>query len=140
MTAMNTTNFRPDAGLADDGGLANEGSLARDDVRTCVRVLRAIQADRAHLTRLGADERRELLTLAGLVAKPDRHDVSRMTKAFRRAKREATQQHDRQLTEQAGLRIQRRAAVYTPLWLERPKPDADNGAAREPALHRERVC
>ena len=31
----------------------------------------------------------ELLTLAGLVAKPERHDLVKMAKAFRRAEREA---------------------------------------------------
>ncbi len=98
-------------------------TLSAEDVRTCVRVLRAVEADRSHLANLGLDERRELLMLAGLVAKPERHDVTRMAKAFRRAKREVTKQHDRQIIESAGLRIQRRSKVYAPLRLERPKPD-----------------
>ncbi len=110
---------------------------AEDDVRTCIEVLRAIEADRAQLARLTSDQRRELLMLAGLIVKPERHEVTRMTKAFRRAKREAAREHDRQVMDQAGLRRQRRAAVYSPLWLERPKPgDADE----RPALRRERAC
>ena len=56
-------------------------TLSEDDVDACIRVLRAIEADRSHLTRLGRELRRELLTLAGLVAKPDRHDLVRMAKA-----------------------------------------------------------
>ena len=59
--------------------------LCDADVRACVRVLRAIEADRSHLTRLTQDQRRELLTLAGLVAKPERRDLVKMAKAFRRA-------------------------------------------------------
>ena len=70
-------------------------TLTDDDLRACVRALRAIEADRSHLTRLTQDQRRELLTLAGLVAKPEGHDLRRMTKAFRRAKRMAAQEHDR---------------------------------------------
>jgi hypothetical protein len=58
-------------------------TLSEDDVDACIRVLRAIAADRSHLTRLPRDLRRELLTLAGLVAKPERHDLVRMAKAFR---------------------------------------------------------
>ena len=85
--------------------------LSADDVETCIRVLRAIEADRSHLTRLGRELRRELLTLAGLVAKPDRHDLVRMAKAFRRAEREAARAHDRQLVDQALLRVQRRSPV-----------------------------
>src|ERR1700757_910603 len=92
--------------------------LPVDDVLTCVRVLRAIEADRSHLTRLTREQRRELLTLAGLVAKPERHNLVRMAKAFRRAEREAARERDRQVVEQTGLRIQRRAEVYAPLWLE----------------------
>src|ERR1700722_18532104 len=97
-----------------------DSPLSDDDVLTCVRVLRAIEADRSHLTRLTQDQRRELLTLAGLVAKPERRDLVRMAKAFRRAEREAAKRHDRSVVDGAGLRVQRRAAVYTPLWLEPP--------------------
>jgi len=98
-------------------------TLPEDDVRACLRVLRAIEADRSHLARLGQKLHRELTMLAGLVAKPERHEVTRMAKAFRRAKREAAKEHDRKIIECAGLRIQRRSPVYTPLWLERPGPE-----------------
>ncbi len=111
--------------------------LSDDDVRACVRVLRAIEADRSHLTRLTQDERRELLTLAGLVSKPERRDLVRMAKAFRRAEREAEKEHDREVLDQAGLRIQRRSATYAPLWLEPPKPE-DLGEGRE--FRQERDC
>src|SRR5215510_4105179 len=59
--------------------------ISDEDLRVCVRVLRAIEANRSHLTRLTQEQRRELLTLAGLVAKPERHNLVRMAKAFRRA-------------------------------------------------------
>ena len=111
--------------------------LSDEDVQTCVRVLRLIEADRAHLTRLTQEQRRELLTLAGLVAKPERHNLVRMAKAFRRAEREAEKEHDRKVIEQAGLRIQRRSEVYTPLWLEPPKPD---DLSSRPELQQERTC
>jgi hypothetical protein len=108
-----------------------------DDLRACLRVLRLIEADRSHLTRFTQDQRRELLTLAGLVAKPERHDLVRMAKAFRRAEREAAKEQDRQAIERAGLRIQRRSSVFAPLWLEPPKPeDLDE----RPRLNKERDC
>ena len=114
-----------------------EPAFSDEDLRACVRVLRAVDADRSHLTRLSQEERRELLTLAGLVAKPERRDLVRMAKAFRRAEREAQQARDRRAIEQAGLRVQRRAAEYSPLWL--PPPEAGSEAAR-PELHRQRSC
>jgi NAD(P)-dependent dehydrogenase (short-subunit alcohol dehydrogenase family) len=111
--------------------------ISDEDLRACLRVLRAIEADRSHLTLLTQEQRRELLTLAGLVAKPERHDLVRMAKAFRRAEREAAKEHDRKAIEQAGLRVQRRSEVFTPLWLEPPKPeDLDE----RPRLHQERDC
>ena len=114
-----------------------DSKVSDDELRACIRTLRAIEEDRAHLTRLTQEERREFLTLAGVIAKPDGHDLRRMTKAFRRAKREAQRAHDQSVIEQAGLRVQRRAAVYAPLWLERPKADAPE---ERPDFKRERAC
>ncbi len=82
--------------------------LSEEDLRACLRVLRAIDADRACLTRLPQEQRRELLTLAGLVAKPERRDLVKMARAFRRAERAAAKHHDRGLIDAAGLRLQRR--------------------------------
>ena len=113
-------------------------TLAADDVRACIEVLRAIEADRAILTHLLPDQRRELLTLAGLVAKPERHDLVKMAKAFRRADRAAARERDQQLIERTGLRIQRRATRYTPLWL--PEPQLTEGTAPEPSLSQALNC
>jgi NAD(P)-dependent dehydrogenase (short-subunit alcohol dehydrogenase family) len=115
---------------------ASEPALSEEDVEACVRVLRAIDADRAHLTRLTREQRRELLTLAGLVAKPERRELVRMAKAFRRADREAAKAHDRRLVDQALLRVQRRSPVYAPLRLERP---AESPSAQA-ELNRELAC
>jgi len=115
----------------------SDATFSDEDVLACVRVLRAIDADRSHLTRLTQEQRRELLTLAGLVAKPERHDLVKMAKAFRRADRAATREHDRKVVEQTGLRVQRRSAVYTPLWLPPPGPADQNDGS---TLNRERTC
>lgn len=111
--------------------------VSDDDIRACVKVLRAIETDRSLLTRMTREERRELLTLAGLVAKPERHDLVRMAKAFRRAEREAARERDRKVIERTGLRIQRQAEHYTPLWLEPPRPE---DAGERPELQQERSC
>jgi NAD(P)-dependent dehydrogenase (short-subunit alcohol dehydrogenase family) len=116
---------------------AADDALSKDDVEACVRVLRAIQTDRAHLTRLTREQRRELLTLAGLVAKPERHELVRMAKAFRRAEREAARAHDRMLIDQAALRVQRRSRVYAPLRLEPPQPEQPDARAE---LRNELAC
>ena len=76
--------------------------------------------------------------LAGLVAKPERHDLVKMAKAFRRSERQAVKEKDRAAIEQAGLRIQRRAEVYTPLWL--PPPEAQHAEDIRPELETARAC
>jgi NAD(P)-dependent dehydrogenase (short-subunit alcohol dehydrogenase family) len=109
--------------------------LSADDIRTCLKVLRAIEADRSHLTHLDQDQRRELLTYAGLIAKPERHNLTRMAKAFRRAERLVSREKDQVAIEQAGLRVQRRASRYAPLWLEAPSAEE-----RSPSLDQPRSC
>jgi NAD(P)-dependent dehydrogenase (short-subunit alcohol dehydrogenase family) len=114
-------------------------TASEPDLQACLRMLRAIEADRGVLTRMTREQRRELLTLAGLVAKPDRHDLRRMARAFRRGERESALRQDRQALEGAGLRVQRRSETYAPLWL--PLPDADEAAASDrPRLNAERAC
>ncbi len=108
------------------------------DLRACLRVLQAIEADRGVLTRLTQEERRELLTLAGLIAKPDGNDMRRMAKAFRRAEREIKQQQDQQALERAGLRQQRRSETYAPLWL--PPPEMESADEQRLSLSAARAC
>jgi len=111
--------------------------LSEAEISICVRVLRAIEADRSHLTHLTQAQRRELLTLAGLVAKPERADLVKMAKAFRRAERAAARRKDRLAIESTGLRRQRLAPAYTPLWLEPPESAQ---AAAPPELGQSQHC
>ncbi len=99
--------------------------LTDADLEACLRVLRHIDADRACLTHLTQAQRRELLTLAGLVSKPEKASLVKMAKAFRRAERHAAQAHDRHVIEQTGLRVQRRKTTYEPLWLEEPNAQTE---------------
>jgi NAD(P)-dependent dehydrogenase (short-subunit alcohol dehydrogenase family) len=121
-----------------DARTSPDSGLPEADVHTCLRVLRAIEADRSRLTLLSRETRRELVMLAGLVAKPERQDLVRMAKAFRRADREAAKAHDRRAIEQAGLRVQRRSTAYSPLWLE--PPPAETSADDRPELNQGRAC
>jgi NAD(P)-dependent dehydrogenase (short-subunit alcohol dehydrogenase family) len=121
----------------DTTGSAFLTAFSDDDLRACMRVLRAIDIDRSHLTRLTQDQRRELLMLAGVVSRPERHDLVRMATAFRRADRESAKERDRKILAAAGLRIQRRSAVYSPLWLEPPRPEQPDERLN---LHRARDC
>ena len=112
-------------------------SLSEEDVLTCVRVLRAIEQDRSHLTRLTQGQRIELLSLAGRVSKPERRDLVKMAKAFRRTDREAARKRDRAVLDGTVLRVQRKSEIYRPLWLERPD---ELRSEQQPELKQERTC
>ncbi len=112
--------------------------LDEDDLRACLRTLKAIREDRGVLTQLSAESRRELLLLAGLVARPDRDELRKMARAFRRSERQAARQQDLQALEQAGLRQQRRADTYAPLWL--PPPTERTHTEERPGLNTARAC
>jgi NAD(P)-dependent dehydrogenase (short-subunit alcohol dehydrogenase family) len=116
---------------------APDTPFSSEELSACLRVLKTIEADRGCLAQISREARRELLTLAGLVSKPERHDLVRMAKAFRRAERAAAQQQDRQALEQAGLRVQRRNATYAPLWLPPPEPERETDS---PGLRSARSC
>lgn len=114
------------------------------DLHACLRALRAIHADRGLLTKLPQHERRELLMLAGQVAKPERAALRQMARAFRRAERRAELEQDRAALERAGLRVQRRSERYTPLWLPPPEEGSEAtgpGEQRDrPSLNSARAC
>ena len=113
--------------------------ISDDELNACLRVLHAIEADRSLLVRLTQEQRRELLTLAGQVSRPERQEQRKLARAFRRAERDVAQEADRQVLSQTGLRAQRRAEVYTPLWLPPPTQDAHSPDER-PELKQERAC
>lgn len=122
-------------------------AIPDEDLAICLRVLQAVRDDRALLTTLTQEQRRELLMLAGLVAKPDRQDLRRMAKAFRRAERGTALEQDRKAIEQSGLRQQRRSETYAPLWLPPPDPQdvvQDSAAVaamnERPTLNAPRAC
>jgi NAD(P)-dependent dehydrogenase (short-subunit alcohol dehydrogenase family) len=137
MKSVTSQSAAPESAGPQSAAPQSLAPLSDDDISTCVRVLRAIEDDRSHLNRIPQERRRELLTFAGLVAKPERHQLAKMAKAYRRSKREATKAHDRQVLATAGLRVQRRSAVYTPLWLERPKAE---DLSDRPEFRQERAC
>lgn len=107
-------------------------------IERAASLLEGLAEDRALLTQVPIELRRRLLIAAGRVSRPDRDDMVRMAKAFRRSEREQSKKQDRELLETSGLRTQRKSAVYTPLWLEPPSPEDTSEAA--PELNDARAC
>ena len=88
----------------------SEAALSEDDVEACVRVLRAIETDRSHLTRLtGTAARTPDLRGAGRKARAPRPGEDGQGFPARRAR--SSKRTRPQGVEQTGLRIQRARRV-----------------------------
>ena len=113
------------------------------DVEAAIRLLDSLYEDRLRLIQIPQELRVRLLIAAGRVSRPDRDTVALTARAHRKARRAASVQQDRDLIETSGLRQQRQAPVYTPLWLEPPPPEAVTETDTEPpapGLNRPRAC
>ncbi|MFM2152340.1 MAG: hypothetical protein RL199_775 [Pseudomonadota bacterium] len=109
------------------------------DWESLAGTLEKLADEREHLTGLPVELRRRLLIAAGRLSRPDRDGMVRMAKAFRRQERAEAKAQDKALLETSGLRTQRKAEVYTPLWLEPPKEEPAAEAAA-PELNDARAC
>lgn len=94
------------------------------DVEAAIRLLDTLCEDRMRLVEIPEDLRLRLLIVAGRISRPGRDAVAQSARGHRKARKTASVQQDRALIETSGLRLQRQAPVYTPLWLEPPAPDS----------------
>ncbi|MCP3139126.1 SDR family NAD(P)-dependent oxidoreductase [Pyxidicoccus xibeiensis] len=96
--------------------------LSPDEVRQVTNLLERIAEDRYLLASLPEDDRIAFLAAAGRVVNPDRTTKSRMAKALRRGRKQAKQQHDREVRASTEIRTLRRSAIFTVPMLPPPPP------------------
>jgi NAD(P)-dependent dehydrogenase (short-subunit alcohol dehydrogenase family) len=126
-----TTTLKPDA--------ETEAALSVEEVRLCTALLERIVADRALMAELPEADRRALMLAAGRVSRPARHEATRLVKEFRRRKKAAIQENDRQARATAGIRVARQAPVFvapSPAQL----PSAEAARADGPSLRKPKSC
>jgi NAD(P)-dependent dehydrogenase (short-subunit alcohol dehydrogenase family) len=110
-----------------------------EDFLRATKVLEALAEDRTLLTRLDEPQRVALLIAAGRVSRPQRNEVVRTAKAFRRIARKNVQDADRDARASTGIRVARLAPVFVPPpLLEGGKPKAEEAPPRE--LANPRAC
>lgn len=93
-------------------------------LRHTIRVLEAIVDDRTLLMRLAEPERIALLQAAGRLSRPNRHEVQRVAKAFRRIVRKNERDADREARASTEIRAARLAEVFVPPQLRAADADA----------------
>jgi NAD(P)-dependent dehydrogenase (short-subunit alcohol dehydrogenase family) len=107
----------------DDGAEGAEGAAGaagerdRDDllaeVEAACDVLERVIADRAVLAVLDEPVRRRLIIAAGRVSHPDKTERRILSRQFRRDERQAVRDADERVLGATGIRVERRAAVFS---------------------------
>jgi NAD(P)-dependent dehydrogenase (short-subunit alcohol dehydrogenase family) len=113
------------------------GEVSKDELRRCIELLERLADQPTLVTEIPEQERVALLTAAGRVSRPTRHEKVRVAKAFRKVVRKRARAHDTEARAQTEIRAARRAEVFTapPRLVAH---EANGEIARE--LERPRAC
>ena len=111
--------------------------LDKKQVQSCIELLKIILADRMVLSTLETEQRRELMILSGQVSRPDKLEIMKLAKSYRRSRKRKELLMDRDITSKTAIRVARQAPVYIP-----PSPNLLEGKSsdKQPKLHRPRAC
>jgi NAD(P)-dependent dehydrogenase (short-subunit alcohol dehydrogenase family) len=109
--------------------------LNPSEVQACVELLRKILNNRACLGTIPQELRKDLLMAAGRVSRPERIEISKLAKIYRRTKRKKEKGKDREATAATAIREARKNAVFTPPPLSLPNPEIER-----PKLNYPRAC
>jgi len=91
-----------------------EQSLSSDKVQECVDLLQSIIRNRVVLSTIPAELRLELMMAAGRVSRPEKFEVMRLSKSYRRVKKRKEMKQDRMVTAKTAIREARQASVFVP--------------------------
>jgi len=86
--------------------------ITKDDATKCIEVLQRLVKDRRLLGSFSEDERRELLKAAGLVSRPDKLEITRLSKARRRDRNQKRIAADRAARAATVIRTARKSPVF----------------------------
>ncbi len=100
-------------------------TLPPEQVETCLSVLQAIVDNRLVLGDMDPETRKALMIAAGRASRPDRLEMIRISKDFRRNARKKLRKEDRVARAAAGIRKARERTVFLPpARVEEPEVDA----------------
>ena len=108
-----------------------------DELARCIELLERLHAEPALLAKLSPEQRMSLLIVTGKISRPTRDDRIRVSKEFRRTRRKADSDQDREARAATEIRAARRVDVFV------PPPElvsADTRPAQERELLKSRAC
>lgn len=83
------------------------------NVRTSIEVLQGFLADGSRLDELPRDLREALMAAAGRLSRPDRNEIRARNRKIHLQRRQKTEQHDRLVKSNTGIRQARLQSVFT---------------------------
>lgn len=109
--------------------------ISSDDLKRCIAVLESLLENRTLLSRVPHEERKALMIAAGKLSRPDRLEIMKMSKVYRRLRNRQKREADSALRAETHIRKAREASVYI------PPPQIESGAPRpELKLEEPRNC
>ncbi len=110
--------------------------ITLEEIRAATRVLQAVVEDRGIISVIPQEDRISFLNAAGRVSHPNRMEMRRMAKNYRRHRREQEREVDKTVRAQAEIRIARETPVFVP-----PEARAlPSGGPARPRLINPRHC
>ncbi len=91
-----------------------------EELARCIEILERLVDDRTQMITLSGEARVKLLTAAGRLSRPTRHEGIRENKAFRRHSKKVAREDDRALRAESAIRVARLSPVYEPPPLQLP--------------------
>jgi NAD(P)-dependent dehydrogenase (short-subunit alcohol dehydrogenase family) len=110
--------------------------ITPDEIARTIAILEALVDDCTLLTTIPRTKRIALLTAAGRLSRPQRHETARRAKAFRRVQKRENRASDRNARATTEIRAARRAEVY----MVPPELPPQSGAAPPNELRTPRAC
>jgi NAD(P)-dependent dehydrogenase (short-subunit alcohol dehydrogenase family) len=108
--------------------------LSPEDLKRCTEILEAIVSNRMLLADVPQQERIKLMIAAGKASRPERLEVTKLSKAHRRIRRRKERDLDREIRSTRGIRRARATPVYL------PPPKAETATPQGPELREPRPC
>ncbi|WP_394844847.1 SDR family oxidoreductase [Pendulispora brunnea] len=87
--------------------------LSQEELARTIAILESLVENRIQLASIPQEQRVALLTAAGRLSRPHRHETVKLSKAFRRIQRKANRAADRDARDATEIRAARRADVFS---------------------------
>jgi NAD(P)-dependent dehydrogenase (short-subunit alcohol dehydrogenase family) len=89
-----------------------EGRPNPDELKLCTQILEKVLDDRTVLGALSREDRMAFMIAAGKISRPDRLELMKLSKVYRRLDKKKKNKSDRGLRAKAEIRVAREAATF----------------------------